>query len=93
MEEASRNISQVIRSLNMLIGRGEKVCGKEKLKVGSAMLIERRGVQEVMKQVLWLTSIKEDALFFLFKNFNLSFILYWSIVDLQCCVSFRCTAK
>ena len=23
--------------------------------------------------------------------FNLIFILYWSIVDLQCCVSFRCT--
>ena len=25
--------------------------------------------------------------------FNLIFILYWSIVDLQYCVSFRCTAK
>ena len=25
--------------------------------------------------------------------FNLTFILYWSIVDLQYCVSFRCTAK
>ena len=24
---------------------------------------------------------------------NLIFILYWSIVDLQCCVSFRCAAK
>ena len=24
---------------------------------------------------------------------NLIFILYWSILDLQCCVSFRCTAK
>ena len=23
----------------------------------------------------------------------LNFILYWSIVDLQCCVNFRCTAK
>ena len=25
--------------------------------------------------------------------FNLIFILYWKIVDLQCCVSFRCTAR
>ena len=24
--------------------------------------------------------------------FNLIFILYWSIVNLQCCISFRCTA-
>ena len=25
--------------------------------------------------------------------FNLVFILYWSTLDLQCCISFRCTAK
>ena len=37
-----------------------------------------------------------QALVFLFLNLiNLFFklIFYWSIVDLQCCVSFRCTAK
>ena len=33
-------------------------------------------------------------LFYYFKiNINLIFILYWSIVDLQCYVSFRCTAS
>ena len=32
---------------------------------------------------------RAQSLFF----FNLIFILYWSIVDLQYCVSFRCTAK
>ena len=31
--------------------------------------------------------------FFQFLKFNLIFILYWSIVDLQCWVHFRCTAK
>ena len=25
-------------------------------------------------------------------SFFLNLVLYWSIVDLQCCVSFRCTA-
>ena len=29
----------------------------------------------------------------IFSFFNLIFILYWSIVDLKCCVSFRYTAK
>ena len=28
-----------------------------------------------------------------FVIFNLIFILHWSIIDLQCCVSFRCIAK
>ena len=32
-------------------------------------------------------------LHFIFKILNSVFILYWSIVDLQCCVSFRYTAK
>ena len=31
--------------------------------------------------------------YFCFLIFNLIFILYWSIVDLQCCVSFRYTAN
>ena len=29
----------------------------------------------------------------LFYFFNLIFILYWSRVDLHCCVGFRCAAK
>ena len=38
------------------------------------------------------------SFFFFFLNkywiyFFLIFILYWGLVDLQCCVSFRCTAK
>ena len=34
-----------------------------------------------------------DFLCFMESFLNLIFILYWSIVDLQCCVSFRRTAK
>ena len=40
-------------------------------------------------------SAKEKVMPFIFHIFfqlNLIFILYWSIVDLQYCVSFRCTA-
>ena len=39
-----------------------------------------------------------DSVFYLSNSieleiFKLNFILYWSIVDLQCCVSFSCRAK
>ena len=35
-----------------------------------------------------------EYFFFLVQNlFFTIFILYWGIVDLQCCVSFRCTAE
>ena len=36
---------------------------------------------------------KGVTLDFLFYFFNLIFILYWSIRDLQCCVSVVCTHK
>ena len=48
-----------------------------------------RTYQQKMKE------IKLEKNLNLFLNFSLkkTFILYWSIVDLQCCVSFRCKAK
>ena len=45
-----------------------------------------------MQQRLVLAFLFSLEICFLFV-FNLIFILYWGIVDLQCCVSFRCTAK
>lgn len=43
MKETSRNISEVIRSLNVLGGRGRKVCGEEKWKVGLPCLLREEG--------------------------------------------------
>lgn len=51
MGKAKRNIPQVIRSLNVLISRREKLHGEKKLKVESAMLIEGGGFRKVMKNV------------------------------------------
>ena len=50
----------------------------------------------VLLDILILTMLHiflRSAYFFKFFYFFLIFILYGSIVDLQCCVSFRCTAK
>lgn len=52
-EEMSRNMFQVTKSLNVLIGRGEKVCAEEKWKVlldgGSHVYGGMRFQKEVMK--------------------------------------------
>ena len=53
----------------------------------------------LMQLILCCTFLCRDHVYtnhrqsFLLSIFVLTFILYWSIVDLQCCVSFRCIAK
>ena len=57
--------------------------------VGSSQTRARTRVPCTGRQTLNHCATREALFFFL----NLIFILYWRIVGLQCCVSFRCTAK
>ena len=45
------------------------------------------------RRALSETTLLVQFVFLVFFFFNLNFILSWSIVDLQCCISFTCTAK
>ena len=49
--------------------------------------------QEGKNQIRPPKTFTTNFLLFIYSFTYLIFILYWSIVDLQCCVSFRCTAS
>ena len=55
--------------------------------------LDVRGCVPQLLQVYWNATAEVLLYQLAFLFFHLIFILYWSIVDLQCCVTFRCTAK